>query len=124
MGLLINTDFETNEGIHVTSVYGRVVMLQTWFEGQNVSLRIKLETYVNREKRLSGRAPIKVPGLVEIIAAPFVSSTDAWSSMGFLYNIVKTRLESDGFVVQDVFEDEIAPTQDEDVGGGAVDETS
>ena len=104
MGLLITTNFETNEGIHITSVYGRIIMLQTWFEGQVVSLRIRLETYVNREKRLQGRAPLKVPGLVEIIAAPGVPTTDAWSTMEFLYGVVKCQLESDGFVVENVLE--------------------
>jgi hypothetical protein len=103
MGLLVYTSFETPEGVSIQNVYVRIV---SYTVDVGTVTTIKSEAYVNREKRLEGRRPLRVPNLSEQISVPYSGVPDFTS----LYTTLKSSFEVAGFTVEDVLEDPL-PTQ-------------
>lgn len=108
MGLLIHTAFETKEGIPIQSVYARIISLACDFRGYYTGLTIVQETYLNRDKRLGGFAPVFAP-TIEYRMSFEVPYNSMWGSTSFLYGKVKERLIQNGFTVEDVLEDPPSP---------------
>ena len=104
MGLLIQTSFETLEGIPVTNVYSKLTGITCDFLSKTeVRVLIKHETFVSREKRLQGARSLKTPGVPEYIVIN-VPPSDAWGTHEYLYAALKTSLKESGIVVEDVIE--------------------
>lgn len=112
MGLLVHTEFETKEGLPVTSVYVRLLSTLASFNGEVTTVTISYDTYLSREKRLQGASPLFAPHL-EYRTTHQVPSSSAWGSMEGLYGLIKSRLVEQGFTVEDVLE----PTLPLDVSG-------
>jgi hypothetical protein len=108
MGLLIHTAFETREGVSIQSVYSRITSLSCDFRGYYTTLAIVHETYLNRDKRIGGFAPIFAPTIQYRInvEVPYNSN---WGDMQFLYTKVKERLTEMGITSEDVLEDPPQP---------------
>jgi hypothetical protein len=114
MGLLIQTSFETPEGIPIANVYSKLTeVICTLLSRTEARLLIKHETFISREKRLGGARSLKTPGVPDYIVVS-VSPSSAWGTMEFLYAKLKAELESQSFTVEDVLEPEPAsePTQE------------
>ena len=104
MGLLIQTSFETPEGISITNVYSKITdIVCTFLSSTSARLLVKHETYINREKRLMGARSLKAPNVPEYIVVD-VSPSDAWGSLAYLYDRLKTALTEQGLTVEDVLE--------------------
>jgi hypothetical protein len=116
MGLLIQTSFETPEGITVTNVYSRLTGLTCDFLSQTeMRVLVKHETYITREKRLAGAATLRVPNLPEYFIFLVSPSESTWGSMENLYTRVKADIELRGFTVENVNPDpdpEPAPAEE------------
>lgn len=105
MGLLIQTSFETPEGIPIANVYSKLTeVMCTFLSRTEARLLIKHETFVSREKRLGGARNLKAPNVPDYIVVIVSPSTDAWGTMEFLYAKLKAELESQSFTVEDVLE--------------------
>jgi hypothetical protein len=110
MGLLIQTSFETPEGIPITNIYSKLTeVVCTLLSRTEARLLIKHETFISREKRLGGARSLKTPGVPDYVVVTVSPTTDAWGNMEFLYTTLKTELETQGFTVEDVIEPEPAP---------------
>jgi hypothetical protein len=106
MGLLIQITFDTPEGIPIANVYSKLTEIDcTFLSRTQARLLVKHETFVSREKRVGGARSLKAPGVPEYIVVNVSPGTDLWGNMGFLYLTLKTELEAQGFVVEDVLED-------------------
>lgn len=108
MGLLVRTSFETKEGIPIQSVYSRITSLRCEFRGYYTTLTIVQETYLNRDKRINGFAPVFAPTIQYRINVE-VPYNSAWGDMAFLYTKVKDRLAEMGITAEDVLEDPPQP---------------
>lgn len=109
MGLLIQTTFETPEGIPVSNVYSKLTGIVCDFLSQSeVRLLIKHETFINREKRIQGARSLKAPGVPEYIVIN-VSPSESWGTHSYLYGALKAHMEETGLVVEDVIEPAPAP---------------
>jgi hypothetical protein len=108
MGLLIHTAFETREGVPIQSVYSRIISLACDFRGYYTNLTIVHETYLNRDKRIGGFAPLFAPTLQYRISVE-VPYNSAWGDTAFLYTKVKERLTEMGITAEDVLEDPPQP---------------
>jgi hypothetical protein len=103
MGLLVRTSFETKEGIPIQSVYSRITSLRCEFRGYYTTLTIVQETYLNRDKRINGFAPVFAPTIQYRINVE-VPYNSAWGDMAFLYTKVKEHLAEMGIASEDVLE--------------------
>lgn len=104
MGLLVQTSFDTPEGIPVSSVYFKLTGLMVDFlSSTKVQVLVKYEAFISREKRIVGARSLKVPSLPEYIVIT-VSPSDAWGTHAYLYAALKTHLEEAGLTVEDVLE--------------------
>jgi hypothetical protein len=108
MGLLIDTAFETKEGVAIQSVYSRIVSVSAAFRGYYTHLTITQETYFSREKRLQGFQPLFAPTIQYTVNVEVPYNTN-WGNMDFLYEKVKERLTEMGISSEDVLEDPPQP---------------
>jgi len=98
MGLLIHTSFQTPEGYTLTSVYCRIVeVLYRPHSGGQYTISYKMEFYVDRNARLNGKQPIRIPTLGD--GQTYVGT---FGDITYLYGLLKTNLESAGFTVESV----------------------
>ncbi len=103
MGLLIQTSFQTPEGFPVASVYCRIVeVIFRPYTGGQYTVSFQMEFYANRDARLVGRLPVQVPNLGS--GQTYVGNI---GDMTYLYGLLKTNLESAGFVVENVDPDPV-----------------
>jgi hypothetical protein len=103
MGLLIQTSFQTPEGFPVASVYCRIVeVIFRPYTGGQYTVSFQMEFYANRDARLVGRLPVRVPNLGS--GQTYVGNI---GDMPYLYGLLKTNLESAGFVVENVDPDPV-----------------
>lgn len=110
MGLLIQTSFDTPEGIPITNVYSRITeIVCTFLSRTSARLLVKQETHVSREKRLTGARSLKTPNVPEYIVVELDPIVDTWGSHEFLYARLKSALEEQGLTVEDVLEPAPAP---------------
>ena len=109
MGILINTTFTTAQGLPVTSVYGRVINMRCNVMSPDIVVTVEFETYLSREKRIEGFAPIFVPGVPTHISKTFpLDSVESWGSAQAMYSIVKEGLSDAGITsVVDVLVDPV-----------------
>lgn len=103
MGLLVQTSFETSEGVPITNVYLRILSITYTFV-DNVRVLVQREASISREKRLQGRKLNYVPGIPECIVFEMTKS-DPWNDITYLYAKMKSSLEESGFTVEDVLEE-------------------
>lgn len=100
MGLQIVTAFTTAHGFPVSSVYCRIKrILYTPIRDPEYTIALEFETHLSREARLAGSLPLSIPGV-----APQTTVTGGFGDMTYLYGLLKTSLESQGLVVEDVIE--------------------
>ena len=100
MGLHIQLQFETPEGLPVTSVYcriGRVIFDRV--TSHRYSVTLQPEAYVSRDHRLQQKRPLQPPGLPAVLT--FLGT---FGDMAYVYSLLKTHLESQGLTVEDVIE--------------------
>lgn len=100
MGLLIQTQFETEQGLSVSGVYcriGRIIFDPV--RSAEYCITLQPETYVSRDARLRFKSPLQTPGIPASL-----SFQGTFGDMASLYGLLKTRLESQGFTVEDVIE--------------------
>ena len=96
MGLLVNTSFETANGILITNVYVRICSISAEFTRKDTFVTMKCESYISRDKRLQGREPLFVPG----IPTYYTTRTpldSGWNDIAHLYSAVKSQMTTDGF---------------------------
>lgn len=105
MGLTIQTSFQTSEGFSVTSVYCRIieVIFRPYTQNQS-TITFKMEFHLDRNARLLGKAPVRIPNLGD--AQTYVG---VLGDMSYLYDVLKTSLEASGFVVENVIEESPPP---------------
>lgn len=111
MGLLIQTAFESAEGIPITSVYCKISSVRCAF-ARKVTVTIQCEAFVSRDKKIQGRRCIYPPGLSELTTVT-VPLSGGWNSLESLYGILRSRFITDGFIVEDVFEEPVAESVEE-----------
>lgn len=100
MGLLIQAQFETPEGLSVSSVYCRIGRIILDPAGSSeYTITMYPWTYVSREQRLRQKRVLQIPGLPTT-----VSFQGAVGDMASFYGRLKTHLETLGHLVEDVFE--------------------
>lgn len=97
MGLLVQSTFQTPEGIPLTSFYSRITFIM--YQVPN-GITIRHSTYVSRDRRLDNCNPVRVPNLDEIIQIP-----GGLGDMSYFYQKFKEYLQSKGYTVEDVLED-------------------
>ena len=98
MGLLIHTSFQTQEGISITSVYCRIVeVIYRPHSGGQYTISYKMEFYVDRNARLNGKQPIRVPTLGD--GQTYVGT---FGDITYLYGLLKENLEGAGFTIENV----------------------
>lgn len=90
----------------MTDVYCRIARLiyQPIASG-SYHITLEPQTFVSRERRLEGKAPLQTPGIPSGITV-----VGAFGDMSYVYGLLKTHLESKGFTVEDVLEP--APSMD------------
>ena len=106
MGLLIQTQFETEQGLSVSGVYcriGRIIFDPV--RSAEYCITLQPETYVSRDARLSFKSPLQTPGIPASL-----SFQGTFGDMASLYGLLKTRLEAQGLTVEDVLEPAPEPT--------------
>lgn len=105
MGVRILTSYETAEGFRVTEVYARIAVFS--FDMSTSKIYIRLNFYLSRDMRLSGKSLERVP---------FTSDMFTFEATGFpttvemLYFYVKRQLTSKGITVEDVLEPGQSPS--------------
>lgn len=98
MGLTVHTSFETPEGYSITSVYCRIVeVLYRPHSGGEYTISYKMEFYVDRNARINGKQPIRVPTIGD--GQTYVGT---FGDIAYLYGLLKTNLEGAGFTVDNV----------------------
>ena len=102
MGLLIQTSFETSEGVPITNVYLRISSITYTFI-DHVRVCAQREASISREKRLEGKRLNNVPGVSEYFVFEMAKS-DTWNDITYVYSKMKSKLEESGFTVEDVLE--------------------
>lgn len=100
MGILIHTSFQTPEGFSITGVYCRIIefAFRPHSNGQ-FAISYRLEYHIDRQARLSGKLPIRIPTLGD--GQTFVGN---FGDMPYVYGVLKTNLQDAGFTVEDVLE--------------------
>ena len=100
MGLLVHASIQTAYGLSVPSVYCRIsrVIFDPIGSGQ-YSITLTPNLFVSRECRLDGKMPLPTALLPSDLTLP-----GTFGDMAFLYGLLKTHLESQGFTVEDVIE--------------------
>lgn len=108
MGLLIQTQFDTAEGIPISNVYCKITSFTCdVLSASSIQVILKFDTFVSREKRLDGRRKLYTPNLPEYIV--FTTPIDSgWTSLSILYTALKENLITLGFTVEDVLEPVVA----------------
>jgi len=104
MGLLIQTSFETSEGVPITNVYLRISCITYTFI-DHVRVVVQREASITREKRLEGKRLNCVPGIPECVLFQ-MAKTEPWNDIPYVYSKMKSSLEESGFTVEDVLETE------------------
>jgi hypothetical protein len=105
MGLLIQTQFDTAEGIPISNVYCKLTSFSCdILPASRIQVILKFDTFVSREKRLDGRRKLYTPNLPEyiVLTTPLDSG---WTSIPALYTALKENLVDLGFTVDDVLEE-------------------
>ena len=82
MGLLIQTSFETSEGVPITNVYLRISSITYTFI-DDVRVSIHREASISREKRLEGKRLNYVPGVLEYFVFE-MAKTDPWNDITYV----------------------------------------
>lgn len=104
MGLLIHTEFETPEGLPVSSVYCRITGLVCDVVSRTeMRVVVKLETFLSRDKRVAGARKLKTPTVPEysVLTVPL---NGEWGSLAYLYGQLKPVLSVGEVTVEDVLE--------------------
>lgn len=100
MGIIIYTSFSTPEGFGVTSVYSRISQVTYTAISKSIyRITMKLEFYLNYEKRLNECRPLSVPDISDLM-----SFDGEFKGMSDLYPFIKSQITSKGLTVEDVFE--------------------
>lgn len=108
MGLLIQVQVDTPEGLTVSSLYCKITgMLCDVLSREEVRVVVKTESYVSREKKNEGFRKVANQVVPEtyVFTLPLL---DQWGSFTSLYTKVKESLQAAGLAVEDVLEP--APT--------------
>jgi hypothetical protein len=104
MGILIQTQFDTAEGIPIANVYCKITSFTCDIvSSSRVQVILKFDTFVSREKRLVGYRKLHTPNVPEYIVFP-TPLDSGWTSLPALYTTLKDTLATMGFAVEDVLE--------------------
>lgn len=100
MGLLVKSEIRTAEGITLPGCYCRITVVRYDVTVPN-TIMIRFCAYVSRERRLENCRPINIPRLV--MDYGYDSN---YETLGYHYSILRSRLEAQGYTVEDVLEDD------------------
>lgn len=100
MGLLIQTSFDTAQGVSVSTPYCRIISVTyDKLGGGEYTVTLHLETYISRDASQSGKQPISTPGIPS-----YLSYRGVFGDMAYAYSLLKADLASRGILTEDVLE--------------------
>jgi hypothetical protein len=106
MGLLIQTSFDTAQGVSVSTPYCRIISVTyDKLGGGEYTVTLRLDTYISRDASQSGKQPISTPGIPS-----YLSYRGVFGDMASVYGLLKNDLHSRGILTEDVLEPPPEPT--------------
>jgi hypothetical protein len=100
MGITLHTEFETNEGFAVSSVYCHIASFTYEHKGAGrYFITLKPTLHLSRTARLSGKLPLSVPGI-----PGFFTVEGTLGDVAYLYGLLKEYLAGQGVTTEDVLE--------------------